>query len=1304
MLDFLRFGMDRYPRKHIIEVYPKFVIGKKSTDLMIRGGDFYAIWDEEAGLWSTDEDTATKLIDAEIRKHVDDVQKKYGEEYHVSALYLWDSDSGMIDKWHRYVQKQCRDLFVPLDDSLVFANDEIKKENYATKRLPYPLEKGETKAYDELMSVLYSEEERKKIEWAIGAIVSGDSKKIQKFIVLYGSAGTGKSTVINIIQDLFEGYCSSFSSKALGAGRQFALEPFLSNPLVSIEHDGDLSRIEDNTRLNSIVSHEALVVDAKYKSAYEAQFKSFLIMATNRPVKITDAKSGILRRLIDVSPTGNKVPVKKYQKLTSQIRFELGAIAYHCLEVYKSDPYAYNNYIPTQMLGASNDFYNFILESFEIFAEADGVTLKAAWEMYNTYCDEAKVGYPYSKRVFKEELKNYFRDFKERERIGDDRVQVRNWYSGFRKDKFEYVPVENESKDESLFKQQPSILDELLADCPAQYATDAGTPEKKWSEVTTKLKDLDTSKLHYVLMPKNYIFIDFDLKDENGEKSFEKNLEATSKWPTTYSELSKSGKGIHLHYIYDGDVSKLSNTFDKDIEIKVSKGKAALRRQLSKCTDAPIATINSGLPTKGEKKMVDMKAVQSEKGLRTLIERNLKKEIHPGTKPSVDFIFKILEDAYNGGLKYDVTNMRPKILAFAAKSTHQSEYCIKMVNNMHFKSEEPSDASSDYDASSLVFYDVEVFPNLFIVVYKAEGNDPVKLINPTPEEIENLLRFKLVGFNCRRYDNHIMYARLMGYDNAQLYRLSQRIVNGSKNAFFGEAYNLSYTDVYDFSSKKQSLKKFEIELGIHHQELGLPWDQPVPEEKWELVADYCINDVVATEATFYARKQDFVAREILAKLSGLTVNDTTRMHTTKIIFGNEKHPALVYTDLSEMFPGYTYDNGHSSYRGEDPGEGGYVYAEPGMYFDIALLDIASMHPTSIINLNLFGSYTDRFKAILDARLAIKHHDLDTARGLLNGALAEFLTSDEQADQLAQALKIVINSVYGYTTATFDNPFKDPRNIDNIVAKRGALFMIDLKHEVQARGFTVAHIKTDSIKIPNATKEIIDFVIEFGKKYGYNFEHEATYDRMCLVNDAVYIAKYADGGKWTATGTQFQVPYVFKSLFSHEPIEFDDLCETKMVSTALYLDMNEGLPDVSGYEKSLKKTDEDIKAGKIEMSESSYKEYREELEFEIAAGHNYIFIGKAGRFCPVKPGAGGGLLMREKDGKYYAATGSKGYRWMESEMVDKLKKQDDIDITYYAKLVDDAVDTIEKYGSYEVFISDEPCPPFDGGTIINLPNN
>lgn len=105
---------------------------------------------------------------------------------------------------------------------------------------------------------------------------------------------------------------------------------------MAIQHDGDLSRIEDNTRLNSLVSHELMTVNEKFKSTYANRFKCFLFMGTNKPVKITDAKSGLIRRLIDVSPSGNKLSPKEYKAVTKQIEFELGAIAYHCQEVYVS--------------------------------------------------------------------------------------------------------------------------------------------------------------------------------------------------------------------------------------------------------------------------------------------------------------------------------------------------------------------------------------------------------------------------------------------------------------------------------------------------------------------------------------------------------------------------------------------------------------------------------------------------------------------------------------------------------------------------------------------------------------------------------------------------------------------------------------------------------------------------------------------------------------------------------------------------------------------------------------------------------
>lgn len=1231
--------------KGALEVYPDFVVGR-SKDLMVRGRQFYAIWDEDESLWSRDEYDVQRLVDLELQKHAE------GLGAPANVKYMRSFSNNGWNQFRRFMS-QISDNSHPLDDNLTFSNTEVKKSDYVSRRLPYSLTPGDTSAWDELIGTLYNPEERAKIEWAIGAVISGDSKKIQKFLVFYGPAGTGKSTVLNIIQKMFDGYTTTFEAKALGSNNaSFSTEVFRSNPLVAIQHDGDLSKIEDNTRLNSIISHEEMTMHEKYKPAYTARANAFLLMGTNQPVRITDAKSGIIRRLIDVHPTGEKLLPNHYHTLISKIDFELGAIAHHCLQVYQNmGKNYYSNYRPLEMMFQTDIFFNFVEANWDIFKEQNGATLKQAYALYKEYCESTGIERPLPQYKVREELRNYFDEFHDRKNV--DGQTLRSYYSGFKAHAWKST-VGNDPKVFSLvMEEETSLFDLEYAHLAAQPAKDDGTPQRRWSEVKTTLAEINTSEVHYVKVLENHVVIDFDLKDDDGEKSLEKNLESASSWPATYAELSKSGSGVHLHYIYDGDTSELASEFSPGIEIKVFTGNSSLRRRLSKCNNVPISVINSGLPLK-EKKVLHADTIKSERGLRELIKRNLRKEFHPGTKPSIDFIQHILDEAYLSGMSYDLTDLRPAIIAFANNSSNQALNCLRVVQKMKFKGGE---SNGDFQMPKavvkddrLVFFDVEVYPNLFIVCWKFAG-DPnvVRMINPTAQAVEALFKLKLVGFNCRRYDNHILYAAYLGYDNDMLYKLSQKIINGTVGSMFGEAYNLSWADIYEFSSKKQGLKKFEIELGIHHMEMDLPWDQPVDKKDWKRVEEYCVNDVVATEVVFESRKQDYVARQILASLSGLTINDTTQRHTAQIIFKGDRNPQreFIYTKLDKEFSGYVYDRGKSVYRGEDVGEGGYVYAAPGMYENVALLDVASMHPTTIEVLNLFGDeYTKNFSALKTARLAIKNEDYTSAKKMLNGMLTPYLEKEEDAKALSDALKIVINIVYGMTSAKFDNPFRDVRNVDNIVAKRGALFMIDLKNFVKNEGFEVAHIKTDSIKIPNATPEIIEKVMRFGEKYGYTFEHEATYSKFCLVNDAVYIARYGWAAKkhlidtWIAVGAQFQHPYVFKSLFSGADLTFDDLCETK-----------------------------EVKQGSIHLGWGDDKLTR--------------FIGSTGRFTPVlKDGFG---LYRVKDDKPYAVTGTKGYLWVESDVAKTHHYPDNVDYSYFKHLVEEAMKSIDFFGPFNEFV-------------------
>jgi len=1215
-------------------VYPDFIV-QNSKDLLVKGKSFYAVWDEDSGLWSRDEMLVAKIIDDELWK--------MASEMDASAMLMSSYESKSWTMWKNYISS-LDDSDVDLDLMLTFADDNPDRKHYASRRLPYSLVDGPCPAWDELAGTLYTPLEREKFEWAIGSVIAGDSKKNQKFLVFYGPSGKGKSTIISIMERLFEGYYIPIDMKALGSsGNGFAMAGFKNNPLLAIQHDGDLSKIEDNTKLNSLVSHELMPINEKYKSEYYTRAVALLVLGTNDPVKITGSKSGIIRRLIDIHPSGELIENRHYHALVNQVEFELGAIANHCLNVYRTlGKNYYSNYKPTLMMYETDNFFNFVEHYYDQFYLEDGITLDRAWQLYKEFSEYALVRNKLQRNQFRSELANYFENFEERAEV--DGQRVRSYFSGFKSHRFLKV---DESKPIALsLDEKESLLDGILADYPAQYATTSGTPMQKWSSVDTTLSNLNTTKLHFVKVPEKHIVVDFDLTDADGNKSQELNLEAAAEWPPTYTEFSQSGKGVHMHYYYEGpgDISDLRNVYKEGIEVKTLLGDASLRRKLSRCNNVGIATLTSGLPLK-EKPMHDATAMSSEKSIRDLIIRNLRKEIHPGTKPSIDFIKKILDDAFDSGIPYDVSDLHPDVYSFAMSSTHHARDCMALVREMPFTSFELEMKTEAID-DRLAFFDVEVFPNLFILCWKWAGDGSVvRMINPTAEEVDEVLRLKLVGFNCRRYDNHIVYAAAMGYTVEQLYDLSQRIISNDRSAYFGAAYDISYTDIYDYSSKKQSLKKFEIELGIHHMELGLPWDQPVPDELWTRVADYCANDVVATEETHNARRADFVAREILAELSGLSLNHSTQQHTARILFGMEKNPQtqFIYTHLSEMFPGYTFDFGKSYYRDELVGEGGYVYAEPGVYYNVGLFDVASMHPSSIELLELFGPYTEKFSELKAARIAIKHGDLKSARRMMDGRLAPYLEDEEQADSLAYALKIVINIVYGLTSASFDNPFKDRRNKDNIVAKRGALFMIDLKYALQERGVKVLHIKTDSVKVPmpedpEEAAELAAFIMEFGAKYGYEFEHEATYSEFILFNDAVYIAKKEDG-EWEAVGAQFQHPYVYKKVLSHEDIEFDDLCETRNVTKGdIYI-----ASDPNGDGKR--------------------------------------FVGRIGRFVPILPGHGGGALLRvatvDDQERVYAVTGTKGYEWLEAETVKSLNLEGFIDYSYFDNLVDKAMKALEE---------------------------
>lgn len=1343
-----------------------------NADLFIRGGMFEYYWNGKE--WSNNITNLIQDIDALIYKKYTELKAQHPDAT-VQVGFARNNSSGIVNRFFTYC-KQSQDKDASFNSKIFYDNEVPKRDDYSTFKLSYHPQKGNCPAFDELVGTLYEPEEINKIMWALGALYVGDMKYIEKFLYFYGPGGSGKGTILRIIEMLFESYVGAIALDRLTNGSEFGTSSIADVPIL-IDHDSKIDKIKKDTDLLKLISHENVIVRKMYQNGTPVRFNGLLVTASNTRFDARDADAGINRRALVVHPSGRKIPMLRYNMLFERIPFELPYIAQKAIDTYNSlGMDYYNNTRDEEMLRWNDTLYACIDDNILLFEQ--GITLNQATKIYKDYLDDLGYSTVGCKGTLRIRLGNYYHNFAKSKMI--DGVRLTNYYWNFKHELIisqahKVKPIEDTVVAEPNWldlTEQDSLFDKEAADYPAQLTKEDGTPKYKWDTVRTTLKDINTKELHFVKVPQNHIVLDFDMKNENGEKDLELNIKEALKYPSTYAEVSKSGGGLHLHYWYDGEVTELKNLIKDDVEVKVFTGKSSLRRKLVKCNNLPIAHIATGLPLK-EKDVTMYKDIEdiqwTEKKLRKFIENCMDKTHHGATKPEIDFIYSELQKAKETGVRYNLTDMYDALFKFAMRSTHNKDYCIDIVNKLPLSTyqteEEVGNGNDVVDDKDIVFFDVEVFSNLFLICWKKNRvmvpdwvfddlnpDDPNQLLsmestdilkaewyaqnkdnygiwfNPSVNQIEYLLEFPLVGFNNRKYDNHILYNASLGASPMDLYLQSQNIINktgdgGMKPA----AYNLSYADVYEFMDTKQSLKKWEIQLGLQHDEFEFPWDQPLDKSKWIRCAKYCMHDTNATDEVFNdedAGKPAWAARKVMCELTDMAPNTKTQTLAEKFLFGDDPRPQdnFEYYDLAREFPGYTFDPNRkpkSDYKGKDPSEGGYVSSKPGVYgvtakdylngntLDeqtgrsklVTYIDVASLHPHSLIAINYFGKYTPKFKALVKCRMYIKHGELDKASHAfdnidihLSEKLAKYFKDPSMIDGFAHAMKIIINIVYGMTSAPYDNKFRDPRNVDNIVAKRGALFMMMLEEEMVERSVNVIHVKTDSMKLTNYLPEDIDYAMKRANEFGYTFEIECVYDRLALVNKAVLIGhhegKPEHGPKtWEAVGSQFAEPFVYKKLFSHEEIEEADFMSLKAVKSAIYLGERFIGKNANVYASN---TGEDLlSAREVNIAQSIQVRAQKPIEKYLPKrdyeGLSYAEqesnrVAKIAKELDLKPELVKNIIdnnfPKTNVTKYNYVTGTKGYKW---GLSSEYKGKDDVDMYYYKRLVDEAVDSIYDVG-------------------------
>lgn len=1248
---------NRQTNGEVYQLSIDFNVGRLK-DIVIQGGEFVAFFNAETGFWEDKGnfyEFARKLLyeaaEAERAAHPDQTITV------LDPKHLSSKVPAKIDSLCKACEVNKPILF---NQVVLWQGDRPEREDYATMTMSYRPVDHACPNYDELMSVLYSPENRTMMEWLAGAALCGDGNKIDKFVYLEGDPGSGKSTFLNIVESVFGEYGSSFKAEDLASTNgMFATAQFKKGPLVAIQHDGDLSKIETNITLNNIISHEPININEKYARSYYIRLNTLLFIGSNYPLRLTDSMSGLLRRCLDPVPTGKLLPIDKYNVLYSGALHEIGAIANRFIDVYKEfGARAYNGYRSSRIVRTGNQLGYWVERNRDIEWARDGeCLLSTEYALYRSFCESTAIK-PISKSLFERQIK-FFWDTAIEEVTDNQSKDVRFIDYVWKRKPFgkpifslyedeEYTGTSDTPNDFLTFtsKSDASLID-LIKDCPAQYSTENGTPRKRWSDVETTMSSIVSTELHYVKLPHNHIVIDLDCKNLSGGKDRDINFAKIRELglPPTYGEFSKSGEGIHLHYIFAGcDPSLLTNLIDADVEVKVFSGNASLRRRFSYGNNLPVATISSGIPMREQKDVVIQDGIKDAKHLENVVRKGLRGE-YGSHKVTVEFLDFIIRQCKDKDMSYDLEGYYDQLLEYASNSTNHATQMMAIVVKMPLK--------NGVTEKPIVFFDFEVFPNYNTFCWKILGADKGnKERFPTASFIQTMIsKYNLIGFNNKEYDNAIMYEILQGTSPQRLYELSKALTaKGSRTRVSKEAKRLSYSDIYDFCNKKQSLKKWEVDIGIHHQECPHNWDSPLPETAFDEVDEYCLNDVFASEKVFLKNQEDWEARKLLVYLTGLTMNDSTNDLTAALIFGDNIAPQdqFIYTDLSTIFPGYEYhmENGNcvSSYHERIIGEGGYVDAVLGFYTMVGVDDVESMHPTSACELNIFGThYTQRFRELVNTRKAAKNANEEFIRTAFNGKVWKYITENNvDFKSLSKSLKVPINAVYGLTSAKFPNRFKDPRNVDNIVAKRGALMIMSLQDKLKSEGRVPVHIKTDSIKNPDYTQELHDEICEYAAKYGYRFTIEEFYTVFCVFNKAEYLAYDAAKGKWDFRGATFQNKYVFKTLLGGDIKKEDYLLTKSVKDSAMYLGED--------------------------------------------------FIGKNVNVICAKPHYGKQMTRRSGD-SVSSVTGTKGLYFMEYEEAIDGDFYEYLNMDYYDDLVRKAKGQIEEFVPWETFVSKahDPIP-------------
>ena len=318
----------------------------------------------------------------------------------------------------------------------------------------------------------------------------------------------------------------------------------------------------------------------------------------------------------------------------------------------------------------------------------------------------------------------------------------------------------------------------------------------------------------------------------------------------------------------------------------------------------------------------------------------------------------------------------------------------------------------------LVFYDIEVYAYNAFVIFKDIDKNVLKIFHNNFDGLRDFVKDKiLVGYNNYFYDDLVLSKMMKSWNNTQLKEFNDRIIKGENKDKTVDRCIDSLDCFQQIDVAKPGLKKIEGNMGkmILESNVSFDIDRPLTEDELKEAMFYCEYDVDTTIDVYKLRENSyFKTKEMLVEKLG---NEKAKRWNTTTISGNlligktinkwsslrvpEHMMEMVDPEIKEMWGQVNlfaddlkvktitkkmFDNDIQF------GFGGLHGApnRPIKVKNVKLLDVTSMYPNIILNINALNEATEEYRKILERRIEIKHKDK--------------LESD--------ALKLILNSVYG----------------------------------------------------------------------------------------------------------------------------------------------------------------------------------------------------------------------------------------------------------------------------------------------------